>query len=209
MFTGLVANACSVVSVDDSESVRRLSIALGELSTGLETGASVAINGVCLTVAMIDDGLASFDVVPATVSVTNLDSLHSGSLVNVERSLRIGDEIGGHLVSGHVCTTASVVDIELGENRGIEFEVPVEWSRYMIAKGFIALNGVSLTLDWFDSASRRGRVNLIPETVQRTTLGGLEVGDHVNVEIDAQTLATVNTVERYLDARSGVTQSES
>lgn len=209
MFTGLVANACSVVSVDDSESVRRLSIALGELSAGLETGASVAINGVCLTVAMIDDGLASFDVVPATVSVTNLNSLHSGSLVNVERSLRIGDEIGGHLVSGHVCTTASVVDIELGENRGIEFEVPVEWSRYMIAKGFIALNGVSLTLDWFDSASRRGRVNLIPETVQRTTLGGLEVGDHVNVEIDAQTLATVNTVERYLDARSGVAQSES
>ncbi|MCY4144073.1 MAG: riboflavin synthase subunit alpha [Gammaproteobacteria bacterium] len=209
MFTGLVANACSVVSVDDSESVRRLNIALGELSAGLETGASVAINGVCLTVAMIDDGLASFDVVPATVSVTNLDSLHSGSLVNVERSLRIGDEIGGHLVSGHVCTTASVVDIELGDNRGIEFEVPIEWSRYMIAKGFIALNGVSLTLDWFDTASRRGRVNLIPETLQRTTLGGLEVGDHLNVEIDAQTLATVNTVERYLDARSGVAQSES
>ena len=209
MFTGLVANACSVVAVDDSKSVRRLRIALGALSTGLEMGASVAVDGVCLTVATIDGSIASFDVVPATISVTNLGSLHSGNLVNVERSLRMGDEIGGHLVSGHVCTTATVVDIERDVNRSIEFEVAAEWSRYMIANGFIALNGVSLTMAWFDNGSCRGRVNLIPETLQRTTLGSLEIGDHMNVEIDAQTLATVNTVERYLNARSGVAQSGS
>ncbi len=208
MFTGLVANACSVVSVHQTASGRRLSIALEPLSTGLELGASVAVNGVCLTVATITDGIVSFDVVPATDSVTNLESLRTGSLVNVERSLRIGDEIGGHLVSGHVCTTATVVDIELGRKRGIEFEVTDEWSRFMVPKGFIALNGVSLTLDWFDDARRRGRVNLIPETLQRTTLGAVEIGDQLNVEIDAQTLATVGTVERYLDARQGIGQSE-
>ena len=208
MFTGLVANACSVVTVHQSASGRRLSIALESISTGLELGASVSVNGVCLTVATIADGIVSFDVVPATDSVTNLGSLCKGSLVNVERSLRIGDEVGGHLVSGHVCTTATVVAIELGKNRGIEFEVTEEWGRFMVAKGFIALNGVSLTLAWFDKARRRGRVNLIPETLQRTTLGAVKIGDQLNVEIDAQTIATVSTVERYLDARLGIAQSE-
>ncbi len=202
MFTGLVASTCSVVAVDASTSVRKLRIALKALAARLDTGASVAINGVCLTVTAIEDGIVSFDVVSATDSVTNLGSLSAGSRVNVERSLQVGDEIGGHLMSGHVCTTATVVDVEMGDNRGIEFEVSQDWSRYMIAKGFIALNGVSLTLAWFDDETRRGRVNLIPETLQRTNLGEVEVGAQLNVEIDSQTLATVDTVERYMDTRS-------
>jgi riboflavin synthase len=200
VFTGIVQGLCRVASVVDEPGLRRLQIDLGPLAEGLLTGASVAVNGTCLTATSISGGRAAFDVIRESMSRTNLGTLEVGDLVNVERSLKFGDEIGGHVLSGHVADVATVAQIDSGANeRTIWFEVPRDWLHFLFHKGFVALDGASLTIAAIDRPRGRISVSLIPETIARTTLGRAAVGDRVNLEIDAQTQTVVATVERLLN----------
>ncbi|MDG2039276.1 MAG: riboflavin synthase subunit alpha [Ilumatobacter sp.] len=199
MFTGIVQGLCEVVGIDDRNGVRRLRVRLGERANDLEVGASVANNGVCLTAAAIDGDVVAFDVIAETVQLTNLRDIKSGSSVNIERSLRFGDELGGHIVSGHVSGTITVSRIEIaGENRTVWFLVPAEYMAYLMWKGWIAIDGVSLTISRLDREENEIAVSLIPETLERTTLGAFEVGSVANLELDAQTQTIVTTVREVL-----------
>ncbi|MEM8768711.1 MAG: riboflavin synthase subunit alpha [Pseudomonadota bacterium] len=201
MFTGIVQGLCPIMRVTEAANLRRLAIDLGELAAGVELGASVAVNGTCLTVTGTEGngGVVLFDVIQETLNLTNLGGLAEGDLVNVERSFRVGDEVGGHIVSGHVAGKATVSAIEEAENlRNVFFSVPDASMKFLHHKGFVALDGASLTLATVDQAKGEVSVSLIPETIERTTLGVVEVGDPVNLEVDAQTQAVVETVERLL-----------
>jgi len=199
MFTGIVQALCPVVGVRDDAGLRRLAIALDDLARELSVGASVAINGVCLTVTHVNQDIVHFDVIRETLDRTNLADLAVGRRVNVERSLRFGDEIGGHVVSGHVSDVVRVVDVvNAGNERRVTFQVPPRWMNYLHYKGFVALDGASLTISGVDANLGRISVSLIPETVGRTTLGSASVGDRINLEIDSQTQTIVETVERVL-----------
>lgn len=199
MFTGIVQSRCPVVGVEDRQQLRRLAVDLGELATGVELGASIANNGVCLTASAVDQTVVSFDVIAETLSLTNIGQLTVGDRVNVERSFRVGDEVGGHILSGHVASGVPVVSIETDENlRVVQVEVPANWFRFVHLKGFVALDGASLTISHHDSAACTIGVSLIPETIARTSLGDCRIGDTLNLEVDAQTQAVVETVERVL-----------
>jgi len=197
MFTGIVQGLQSVVEVKDEPNLRRLSIALGALTERLELGASVAVNGVCLTVTGSGNGVAHFDVIRESLDRSNLGDLRTGRRVNVERSMRHGDEIGGHIVSGHVTDVVTVAEVSGGTNeRVVSFDVDPRWLRFLHYKGFVALDGASLTVSAVDPARRRFAVSLIPETIARTTLGTVVPGERVNLEIDRETQTIVETVER-------------
>jgi riboflavin synthase len=203
VFTGIVQGLRPVVYIRDEPSLRRILIDLGDLSSGLLTGASVAVNGVCLTVTTLEDGGASFDVIQESLDRTNLGELRVGDRVNVERSFRVGDEVGGHLLSGHVSDVAVLARIDAAPNvRNLTFRVPADLIRYLHHKGFVALDGASLTIAAVDGDAATIGVALIPETIGRTTLGTIEPGARVNLEIDAKTQAIVATVERVLAART-------
>ena len=203
MFTGIVQGIAPIHSVIEKTNFKTHVIKMPqELLTDLEIGASVAHNGVCLTVTKIDKDLVSFDLMTETLRVTNLGSLHEGDYVNIERAMRMGTEIGGHILSGHIYCTAKVAQIIPSENNlQIRFELPqTDVMKYILHKGFIAVDGISLTVG--EVKGRQFSVNLIPETLQRTLIGQRRVGDLVNIEIDPQTQAVVDAVERYLTARN-------
>ena len=199
MFTGIVQDLCEVVGVEDRNGVRRLRVRLDDRADGLEPGASVANTGVCLTATAIDDGVVDFDVIAETVALTNLRFVGPGSRVNIERSLRFGDELGGHILSGHVSGTITVIRVEsAGENRTVSFGVPSDHMAYLRWKGWIAVDGVSLTISRLDRTTNEVSVSLIPETLARTTLGRVDVGSVCNLELDGQTQAIVTTVREVL-----------
>ena len=201
MFTGIIQGLCPV-AVQERSGLRRLEVALGDLAEALSPGASVAVNGVCLTVTGLSQAAAAFDVIQETLDNTNLGTLSSGQQVNMERSLRFGDEVGGHVLSGHIVGVAHVDAVEVDANeRNLWLGVRREWMPYLHHKGFTALDGASLTIAAVDAQRRRIKVSLIPETIARTTLGRAEVGAAINLEIDPQTRAVVDTVERILQAR--------
>ena len=203
MFTGIVQGIAPIHSVIEKINFKTHVIKMPqELLTDLEIGASVAHNGVCLTVTKIDKDLVSFDLMTETLRVTNLGSLREGDYVNIERAMRMGTEIGGHILSGHIYCTAKVAQIIPSENNlQIRFELPqTDVMKYILHKGFIAVDGISLTVG--EVKGRQFSVNLIPEILQRTLIGQRRVGDLVNIEIDPQTQAVVDAVERYLTARN-------
>ncbi|MEJ2087131.1 MAG: riboflavin synthase subunit alpha [Gammaproteobacteria bacterium] len=201
MFTGIVQGLCPVERVEDETNIRRLRVRVGELAQGVALGASVAINGTCLTVtAEAPGGVLSFDVIQESLQRSNLGTLVAGDMVNVERSFRVGDEVGGHILSGHVADSVVVSTVREADNlRELGFTVPGQWMKYLHHKGFVALDGASLTITTVDHVADRISVSLIPETIERTTLGRVEVGDRVNLEVDTQTQAVVDTVERLLN----------
>lgn len=169
------------------------------LREGLEMGASVAVDGVCLTVSSLQGEQVGFDVMQQTLDVTTLAGVGVGKRYNIERSARMGDEIGGHPISGHIdCTTSVVAITEPENNRFVDFAIPKALSKYIFPKGFIAVNGCSLTVAEVDTTRNTFRVCFIPETLRITTHGDKQPGDLVNIEIDRQTQAIVDTVERYL-----------
>lgn len=201
MFTGIVQSQAEVIAIISKDNAIRLTVALvPTLIENLEIGASVAINGVCLTAVefgVLDNGSSfiSFDVIDETLRVSNLVDIKLGSKVNVERSLKIGDEIGGHMLSGHVHTQAVVAERkDSQDNCTISFTIAPGYQKYIFAKGFISINGISLTLgaEVADTFS----VHLIPETLSRTNLQYVSIGDKVNIEIDQQTMTIVETIER-------------
>ena len=202
MYTGIVQRVMTIKSVEKKSGLNTLFIEFDEfLLTNLIIGASVAVDGVCLTVTRIDNNIVSFDVMQETLNKTTLGLLNAGSRVNIERSAKQGDEIGGHILSGHIEGTADISKIiETENNYVLEFTCPKDWMKFIFPKGFIAINGASLTVvdtkpdGWF-------YVSLIPETLRATTFKEKQVGDKVNIEIDHQTKVIVSTVERYLESR--------
>ncbi len=190
MFTGIMQGMAEVVSFENGT----LCILLPE-SEGLEQGASVAIDGVCLTVVSFTEEQIWFDVVEETLQVTTLSSLQAGDLVNFERAAKFGDEIGGHDVSGHVSCTATISSWQDGMMR---FDLDSNWMKYVIAKGYIAIDGCSLTV--VDPDKHGFSVALIPETLSRTRFSHKGPGDEVNIEFDSRTQAVVDSVERMMRA---------
>lgn len=183
-----------VESVERFTQGLRLEIDLGE-TNDLVAGASVAVNGCCLTVVEIADSCVRFEVISETLNQTNLGSCQSKTRVNVERSLRLNDELGGHILAGHIsgCVPITTCDYE-GQSPYVEFQAPENLRRYFFEKGFTALNGVSLTLARYDRQRGIGRVNLIPETLNRTNFRSFTVGDRLNLEIDSMTRTIVDSV---------------
>lgn len=202
MFTGIVQGTATIHSIIEKTNFKTHIIKIPqELLIDLEIGASIAHNGVCLTVTHIDGDLVSFDLMTETLRITNLGGLKAGDSVNIERAMRMGAEIGGHILSGHIYCTAQVKQrISAENNLQIWFELPqMDVMKYILTKGFIAVDGISLTVG--EVKEQQFCVNLIPETLHRTLIGKRAVGDLVNIEIDPQTQAIVDTVERYLAAR--------
>ncbi|MCE0811484.1 riboflavin synthase subunit alpha [Buttiauxella sp. S04-F03] len=202
MFTGIVQGTATLVSIDEKPNFRTHVIEMPDaMLPGLETGASVAHNGCCLTVTEINGNHVSFDLMKETLRITNLGELVVGDSVNVERAAKFNDEIGGHLMSGHIMTTAEVAKILTSENnRQIWFKIRDKTlMKYILHKGYIGIDGISLTVG--EVTASRFCVHLIPETLERTTLGSKKLGNRINIEIDPQTQAIVDTVERVLAQR--------
>jgi len=210
MFTGIVQGVATVAAVTDRAGLRTLTIGFppGFLKA-VELGASIALDGVCLTVTEFDEvsGTAQFDVMQQTLALTTLGGLSVGSRVNAERAAREGAEVGGHVLSGHVDFCAQVAQIRYPENNCVlRFSVPSPWMRYVFAKGYIAVNGASLTVA--EAAFEEGgrgwfEVWLIPETLRMTTFADKREGDAVHIEIERSTQVMVDTVRRAVDERLG------
>jgi len=209
MFTGIVQGVAHIEQLTDRSGLRSMRLAFPPgFGAGLAIGASVAVDGVCLTVtALHGNAAADFDVMQQSLALTTLGGLTIGSRVNVERAAKDGAEIGGHPLSGHVDFTARVADIRRPENNCVlRLAVPAPWMRYVFAKGYVAVNGASLTVadaqrdpggsGWFE-------VWLIPETLRMTTFGDKRVGDLLNVEIERSTQVMVDTVRDAVAERLG------
>ena len=205
MYSGITRGTRQVVERRSVDGRLDVVIELGaELVSGLELGASVSIDGVCLTAAGLDGGRVLFQVIPETLERTTLGGLDVGSWVSVERSYRVGDEMGGHEVAGHVAGTGRIAAIQHeGARYSLRVAVPPEWMKYILPKGFIAVDGSSLTVG-ATYADGGFDLHLIPETLRLTNLGKKVVGDRVNIELDARTVAIVDTVERVLAQRLAV-----
>ena len=182
MFTGLVKELGAVAAVDRTEDGVRLSIR-GELARELSAGDSVSVNGVCLTAAAVNGGSFSADVMHRTLTASSLEALEPGSAVNLELPLRVSDRLGGHVVQGHVDGVGTVTDVgDDGFARLVTIAADAELLRYAVPKGSIAVDGISLTVAELDE--RAFSVSLIPETLQRTSLGSAQRGTRVNLEVD-------------------------
>ena len=183
MFTGLIEGTGKLVQIERRGKDMSLSILASFDLDQLEIGESVSVDGACLTVVSWEGRTFTVDVSQETLSRTKLARCRPGEEVNLERALKFGDRLGGHLVNGHVDGRAKVVAIdEKGESWVFVFEISAELSRYLIEKGSVAVNGVSLTINRTDV--RSFEVNVIPHTFQVTTMGKLRVGDEVNIEVD-------------------------
>lgn len=196
MFTGIVQGMARIAHIDHQPGLKQFQVDFpsGALN-GVQIGASVAIDGACLTVVRHEGDSAWFDVMMESLAKTTLEDRQAGDAVNYERAARFGDEIGGHLLSGHVHCTARLRQIDTPENnRRLWFEVPQAWQSYLFAKGYVAVNGCSLTIG--DVDARGFNVYLIPETLRATTFQHLVEGDRVNVEIDSQTQTIVDALAR-------------
>lgn len=202
MFCGIVKGIGTIVEIIDKPNLRTICVRLPQNCTdNLEIGASIANNGCCLTITNIRQDIVKFDIMAETLSKTNLKYLQLGDSVNIERAARFGDEIGGHVMSGHIIDTVEILDIKVYENnKTIFFRLPENLKAYIFTKGFIGLDGCSLTVgDVFDDSFN---VHLIPETLNITLFGNRKIGDEINLEIDASTQAIVDTVERLLKERN-------
>jgi riboflavin synthase len=196
VFTGIVEERGSVVSVTELADAARLVIRGARVTSDAGPGDSISVNGVCLTVVDLIDGTFSADVMAETLRRSSLGSLATGSPVNLERAARVDSRLGGHIVQGHVDGTATVSNVEPAENwTTVTFAISPALSRYIVEKGSICVDGVSLTVVHVDADSFS--VSLIPTTLEHTTLGVREVGDTVNIEVDV----LAKYVERLLEGR--------
>ncbi len=203
MFTGIVQTQAVVVDVNYQGGVLRLSLKVDkQFAENLTIGASIAINGCCLTVVKFEDDIQgscfiNFDVIDETLKLTNLAMLAVNNTVNFERSVTFGTELGGHIVSGHIhCTAKVLAIIHQQDNCKMHLALPQEWQKYVLYKGFISVNGASLTVGEVDEQGFW--LHLIPETLSITNLKNYRKGDKLNIEVDQQTYTIINTVENYL-----------
>lgn len=197
MFTGLVAMQGRVVELKPEDKGCRLTIAASLIDNTIELGESIAVNGVCLTVVEFGNEQASFQLAPETLKRSNLGSLAAGSNVNLERALRLGDRLGGHWVQGHVDGVAKLLERKLdGEWVVFHFSLPATLKHYLVSKGSITINGVSLTVVAVTDTTFS--VALIPLTLSVTNLGALREGDKVNLEVDI----LAKYIERMMSVRN-------
>jgi riboflavin synthase len=198
MFTGLVEGTGTIRRLERAGGDMRLTVQASLERPELEIGESIAVDGVCLTVVGFRKGAFTVDVSQESLSRSTLGQRRQGDEVNLERALRLGDRMGGHLVNGHVDGTGRVAARRRqGESVVFRFEVAVEVSRYLIEKGSVAVNGVSLTVNRCEG--RHFEVNIVPHTARVTTMGKLQMGDLVNIEVDI----IGKYVEKFLLLRSG------
>jgi riboflavin synthase len=194
MFTGIIQHVCLVKSLVPAAGGAVLIIDLKQLVEQTKIGDSIAVNGVCLTVAKLSNGLATFDLSSETIEKTTLGKLALGKTVNVELALRADDRFGGHFVLGHVDGVAAISRIEKkGDFANITFKAPKDILDQMILKGSVAIDGISLTIAELDNAGFT--VALIPQTLKETTLGAVKIGQKINVETDIIT----KTVKKHLE----------
>lgn len=203
MYSGITRGLFEVVHVDKHPGLIAYTVRLdADLLKDLTVGASVAIDGVCQTVVAITDHTVRFQAIQDTLDRTTLQDLYPGRQVSVERSLRYGDEIGGHEVAGHVIGRGKVVAVIPSDNNlCLMIQCPLPWMNYIFTKGFIAVDGSSLTVGEVDSKAGTFKLHLIPETLRLTNFGNKKVGDHVNIELDHTTQTIVATVERIMAER--------
>jgi riboflavin synthase len=196
MFTGIVAEVGEVRAVSDSSGGRVLSIDAPRIAAGLRVGESVAVNGVCLTAVAVDTGRFEVEVVPESLKRSNLGTVRQGSAVDLERPLAAGGRFDGHVVQGHVDAVATIRSIDReGDSIRMWLDLGSVHLRYVVEKGSVALDGVSLTVSAVDAGGFE--VVLIPHTLDRTVFGTRAVGEEVNVEVDI----LAKYVERLLEAR--------
>ena len=199
MFTGIVQETGTAKIQKSSEAFSSIEITASQkFLKGIKTGASVSVDGVCLTVTKIKKSSLCFDVIAETLKLTNLNELKHPKKVNLERSMKLSDEIGGHLLSGHIQTTGKIIKkIPLGDKTiDLKVAIPKKFSEYLMSKGYIGINGCSLTIG--KVASNHFMLHLIPETLAITNLDVVEKGDVLNIEIDQNTISIVETVKRVL-----------
>jgi riboflavin synthase len=200
MFTGIVTDIGEVIAIHArADNLRRLKIACHYDRAGIADGASIACNGVCLTVvaAGVDDDHTWFavDAAAETLAVTTAASWRHGTRLNLERALKIGDELGGHIVAGHVDGIAELLDrADLDHMAWLAFRAPPQLSRFIAAKGSVALDGVSLTVN--EAEGDRFAVLIIPHTLDATTFGALRAGDPVNLEVDLMARYAARLIEK-------------
>jgi riboflavin synthase len=201
MFTGLIAGTGKLVKKEPRGKDMRLSIEAGFELEGLQIGESISVDGVCLTVVFWEGGIFSVDVSQETLSRSTIGQRRLGDAMNLERALKLGDRLGGHLVNGHVDGRSRVISRnKRGDSLVLELEVEHGLARYLVEKGSVAVNGVSLTVNRCDE--RIFEVNVVPHTAQVTTMGNLKVGEEVNIEVDV----IGKYVERFV---RGIQQSSS
>ena len=207
MFSGIVQEAGKVKDFLKREDIYNISIdCSSKITSNLKKGASVSVNGVCLTVKDENPEILRFDLVEETIKRTNFQKLKIGDNVNLDRSLKMGDEIGGHLVSGHIHGISKVVSIEIRDQSwDVEISIEPFMQEYILHKGYVAINGCSLTVG--EVSKESFLIHLIPETLSVTNLFQLEQDSTVNIELDQNTIIIADTVKKYLDGRSSRVRS--
>lgn len=202
MFTGLVESCGRVQTLNRTATEARLTVATSLPTDELQLGDSVSVNGACLTVVAKDSETFTVDMSPETFERTTFNSIPKEGRVNLERALRVGDRLGGHIVTGHIDVVGTVINIEKHQNAVvIQIEVPDEYSRYLVAKGSVAIDGISLTIN--EAESNQFSVSIIPHTLKETTLAECKTGNQVNIETDI----LGKYVERLLGVEKGSGQS--
>ena len=192
MFSGIVQTKSAGHEASKTDSGIKLKITSNEsFYLNIKKGDSVSVDGVCLTVTDFGKNYAFFDVIPETLRCTNLKEINEKRIFNLERSLKFGDEVGGHLVSGHVHETGTVEEVTIGDEYILKISFSNNLSKYLFKKGYVAINGASLTIK--DKEENHLTVALIPKTLQATNLNNLIKGDKVNLEADQQIVATVDS----------------
>ena len=196
VFTGIVEGTGIISKIIRKENLSSMIIQTSsEFNKGIQVGASVCVDGVCLTATKINLDSLEFDVIIETLNVTTFGDIRTNSVVNIERSMKLGDEIGGHIISGHVFDTVIVKEINKPKNNYIlTLKCNSRLQKYIFSKGYISLNGISLTIGEVDKINNTFTVYLIPETLSLTNIIHKVVGDSINIEIETQTRNTVDTI---------------
>lgn len=198
VFTGIVQEKARLLRVKKLKDFSSIEIESSlDFMRGIKIGASVSIDGVCLTVTSINEKSLTFDIIVETLKVTNLSNLEKSDLVNLERAARFGDEIGGHIISGHVSGTVKISKIEKTTNNHIlSFKTSNDLIKYIFPKGYVSLNGISLTIGEVNKIDNTFTVYLIPETLRITTMQDKKIGDLINLEIETQTKNMVDLITK-------------
>ena len=201
MFSGIVQTVGKIESIKDKNHIKTISIEThGNYLEDIAIGQSVSIDGVCLSLVKKNNEYCEFEAVEETVNRTTLGSYKQGSKVNLEKSLKFGDTVGGHFVSGHIHTRGRIVEVELvGESKNILIEIEEKWIKYLTEKGYISVNGASITIG--KVSKNTFYVHLIPETLKTTNLDQLIYDNYVNLEFDQATIAIVDTTERLINQK--------
>ena len=201
MFSGIVQTVGKIESIKDKNHIKTIRIEThGDYLEDIAIGQSVSVDGVCLSLVKKNNEYCEFEAVEETINRTTLGSYKQGTKVNLEKSLKFGDTVGGHFVSGHIHTKGRIVEVELiGESKNILVEIEEKWIKYLTEKGYISVNGASITIG--KVSKNTFYVHLIPETLKTTNLDELIYDNYVNLEFDQATIAIVDTTERLINQK--------